>query len=130
MTKLTKDRLTSERNAKDFHDPLAANVKIFAGALVVLDSAGDAKPAETATGLKARGVAKECVDSGSGDTHVSSSAGTFRFVNDGSVSRADIEQDAFIVDDQTVAADNGGNTRSIAGTIKDVDNVGVWVQIG
>lgn len=130
MPALTKDKRTPSRSGQDFHDPLAAGVKVFAGALVVLDAAGNAKPGETAANLTARGVATECVGTDMGDTHVRSQSGVFRFNNDGSISRADIGNSAFIVDDQTVANDNGGNTRSVAGRIEDVESAGVWVQIG
>ncbi len=56
--------------------------------------------------------------------------GLFRFANDGSVARADIGGTAYVVDDQTVADNDGSSTRSVAGTIKDVDADGVWIKIG
>jgi len=107
-------------------------VLIHAGAIVVLDASGDAAPGSTATGLKARGVAKAPVDNtggAAGDKHVDTRKGVFRFANDGSVARADIEGTAYIVDDQTVANSDGTGTRSALGTIKHVDAVGVWVEI-
>ncbi len=137
MAALTSDRNTPERLGLDFVDPVAAGAKIFAGALVVLDAAGNAAPAATATGLTARGVAQEQVDNsggGAGDLTVRTRAGIFPFANDGSVSRADIGGTAWIVDDQTVANNDGdtgaGPTRSVAGTIVDVNADGVWVRIG
>jgi hypothetical protein len=47
------------------------------------------------------------------------------------ITRAEIGDDCYIVDDSTVAKTNpGGNTRSVAGKIVDVDAKGVWVRIG
>ncbi|SMF86270.1 hypothetical protein SAMN06265365_1873, partial [Tistlia consotensis] len=55
----------------------------------------------------------------------------FRFANAAAdpVDLADVNTDCFIVDDQTVAATNGTNTRSVAGKVRDVDQLGVWVEI-
>ena len=132
MPALTQDRGTPERLKKDFSDPVAAAVKIFAGGIVMLDAAGNATPGATALNLKPRGMAKEQVDNAggaAGDLNVSSAKGTYRFANDGSVTRADIDGTAYVVDDQTVADNNGGNTRSALGKIVDVDSAGVWVTI-
>ena len=43
------------------------------------------------------------------------------------ITAADIDASAYIVDDETVAKTDGGGTRSIAGTIKQVDAAGVWI---
>lgn len=129
---LTKDRNTKYRNGEDFSDPVAANEKIFAGALVVLNAAGNVAAGSTATGLKARGVAQDYADNtggADGEIHVPVRKGTFNFKNDGSVTQADIGGTAYIVDDETVANSDGGATRSIAGEIQDLDDDGVWVKI-
>jgi hypothetical protein len=57
--------------------------------------------------------------------------GVFRFKNSGAdpIDRSHIEGTAYIVDDETVAATNGTNTRSAAGKIVDLDAAGVWVEI-
>ncbi|KAK0329991.1 hypothetical protein LTR94_034588, partial [Friedmanniomyces endolithicus] len=57
--------------------------------------------------------------------------GQFRWANSAAadaITRAEIGDPAYIVDDQTVAKTNGGATRSVAGTIRDVDAQGVWVE--
>ncbi|SIQ30805.1 hypothetical protein [Marinobacterium stanieri] len=135
MTALTKERNTPTRLSKRFSDPVAASAVIFAGALVVLDASGNAAKGTTATGLTARGVAQATVDNSNGaaaDKTVETEAGTHRFVNDGTdtIDRTDIGGTAYIVDDQTVAATDGTGTRSAAGKIVDVDDLGVWVEIG
>lgn len=129
---LAKDRATPNRANHDRHDPMAAAVRIYAGAIVMLDAAGNAVPGKTATGLTPRGVAREQVDNSggiAGAESVPSVNGCHRFINDGSVTRADIGSTAYVVDDETVAKTDGTGTRSALGTIADVDATGVWVDI-
>jgi hypothetical protein len=135
MPALTKERNTPVRTGQRRSDPVAAATTIYAGALVVLNAAGNAVPGSTATGLKARGVAQATVDNsagGAGDLRVESERGVFRFGNSAGadeITRTHIGATAYIVDDQTVAATDGTATRSAAGTIIDVDDQGVWVEI-
>lgn len=129
---LTADRNTPSRLGDEHNDPVAAATKIYAGSIVCLDAAGNAVPGSVATTLKARGRAEEQVDNSAGAAGaltVQSRKGVFRFKNDGTVARVDIGSTAYIVDDETVADNNGTNTRSSAGTITDVDADGVWVKI-
>ena len=133
MAALTKDRKTQRREGVSNNDPVAATALIYYGSIVVLNATGYAAPGSTATGLKARGVAQEQVDNSAGangDKSINTEPGKHKFANDGSITLADIENTAYIVDDQTVADNDGGATRSVAGVIKGVDSDGVWVQIG
>lgn len=134
MTALTKERNTPERLNKRCNDPMAAAAVIFAGALVVLDASGNAKKGGAGTGLTARGVAMATVDNSAGAAgaeSIETEKGTWRFENDGTdtVDRTHIGGTAYIMDDQTVAATDGTGTRSAAGKIVDVDDLGVWVEI-
>ena len=135
MAALTKDRDTKRRDGAQFSDPVAASTKIYAGSLVCLNASGYAVPGSTATTLKARGVAQEQVDNSAGsagDLRVDTRRGIFKFGNSASadlIAIADIGNDCYIVDDQTVAKTNGSNTRSVAGKIRQVDSDGVWVEI-
>ena len=132
---LSADRQIKRREAVSFNDPVAANTKIYLGALVCTNSAGNAVPGSTSTTLKARGVATEQVDNSTGaagDKSVSTRTGCYPFKNSAAgdqITRADIGNDCYIVDDETVAKTSGSSTRSIAGKIKDVDSAGVWVNI-
>lgn len=131
---LTKDRDTPYREGVMIEDPVAAGATIYTGALAALDSSGYAVPGSTATGLTARGRAEEHVDNSggsNGDKKVVIRQGIFRYANDNSdtVDRTHIGATAYIVDDETVAANDGGGTRSAAGEIVDVDSDGVWVRI-
>ncbi|EKK5133725.1 TPA: hypothetical protein NII88_006806, partial [Pseudomonas aeruginosa] len=51
-----------------------------------------------------------------------------KWANDGSVTQAHLMKPAYIVDDQTVAATDGTETRSPAGRIIGVEPDGVWVE--
>ena len=130
---LTKDRNTPFRDGGVVRHPVAAAVKIFAGALVVLD-AGFAAPGSAATGLVAVGRAEHQVDNsagGDGDAFVDVRHGVFRFDNLEAdlVDRTHIGASCYVVDDATVAATHATNTRSVAGRVVDVDDDGVWVEI-
>lgn len=89
----------------------------------------------TATGLKAAGVAQGLADNSAGGNsaiNVSVRRGVFRFANSSAgdaIALADVGATCYAVDDQTVAKTDGTGTRSAAGTIRDVDADGVWVQI-
>ncbi len=134
MAALTKDRDTKEKAGVLFVAPVAAAKKIYAGALVALDASGNATPGATATTLKSAGRAEEFVDNSTGsagDKSVNIKKGVFHFANSAAgdlIARADIGNNCYIVDDQTVAKTDGTSTRSIAGKIVDVDTTGVWVK--
>ena len=132
MTALTKDRSTTERNGDFYVFNVKANVKIYAGSIVVLD-AGNAKPGVTAAGLVAVGRAEETVDNtggANGAKTVKVKRGVYRFENAAAdlVAATNIGSPCYVVDDQTVAATHAGNTRSAAGIVRDVDDAGVWVE--
>ena len=134
MAALTAGRSTPLREVQAVEShPVAAGVKIFAGALVCLNAAGFATPGVTATTVKALGRAEATIDNttgANGDLNIRIRRGVFRFANSAAgdlIARADVLGTAYIVDDQTVAKTNGGGTRSVAGTIRDVDAQGVWV---
>jgi hypothetical protein len=132
---LNEDRNTRRRTGDQVDDPVAGGETVYAGALVVLDSNGYAAAGRTATGLSARGMAEAFVDNSGGadgDRNVALRRGVFRWGNDGTdtIDRTQIGADAYIVDDETVAANDGSGTRSVAGKIIDVDDDGVWVETG
>ena len=136
MVAATADRNTVERAGDVFVDPVKANTKIYAGTIACLDAAGNAQPGATAVGLVARGRAEEQVDNvggAAGDKTVEIRPGVYPFANSAAgdaITRAEIGDDCYIVDDQTVAKTDGGATRSKAGKIVDVDARGVWVRVG
>jgi hypothetical protein len=131
---LIKDRNTLRREDDVYEYPLAANAKIYAGAIVAL-AAGWAQPGATAVGLVAAGRADEQADNtgrANGARTVRVRRGVFKFKNSPTdpMTAADIGKQCFIQDDETVARTNGTNTRSAAGVIRDVELTGVRVAIG
>jgi hypothetical protein len=137
MTALAAGRAILSRDGKRFSDPVKEAAVIFRGALVVLDAAGDAMPGDTvANGAAvARGVAMEAADNtdgADGAISVPVMRGCFRFANSAAgdlITRAHIGDVCYVVDDQTVALTHNSNARIAAGTIRDVDAAGVWVEI-
>jgi len=133
---LAADRLIKRRDGSCLSDPVAATTKIYTGALVCLNSAGNAVPGSATNTLKARGVCIERADNSAGaagDISVDSRPGVYNFKNSSAgdlITRAEIGIDCYIVDDQTVAKTSGSSTRSIAGKVVDVNADGVWVRIG
>ena len=135
MAALTADRNTARRDGGRFSYPVAASVTCYAGGIAVLDAAGNVKPGVTATGLVIVGVFVETVTSGATAGAVSAAVepGIYRFANSAStdlITRAEIGDDCYLVDDQTVAKTTMGTNRSIAGKVLDVDASGVWVRLG
>jgi len=130
---LTKDRNTPARDGSVLSLPVAAAKKLFAGAMVARDANGYATPGATALNIRGVGRAEALADNSggaNGDINVSVRKGVFRFANDGTdaVDRSHIGSDCYIVDDETVASNDGTGTRSVAGKVFDVDSDGVWVQ--
>ena len=131
---LSGDRNTPRKEGDIRQFDVAAATKIYAGALVCLNAAGDAVPGSTATTLTAVGRADQHVDNSggaAGDLTVDVRRGVFRFGNSAGadeIGAEDIGSTAYVVDDETVALTDGTSTRSVAGTIYDVDAQGVWVE--
>lgn len=134
MAALVADRNTPRTEGRIEAHPVKAATKLFAGGLGCLDANGWLVPGATATTLKAVGRIEARADNAAGangDINGNVRRGTFRWGNSAAgdaITRADIGTSAYIVDDQTVAKTNGGATRSVAGTIRNVDAQGVWVE--
>lgn len=135
MAALTAARNTPERDSRVIGYPVKAAVKALQGGIAVLNG-GYAAPATTAVGLVAVGRFEETADNlagANGDLSVQVRRGTFRYGNSAAgdlIAQADVGNDCYLVDDQTVAKTSATSTRSIAGKIIAVDASGVWVKIG
>lgn len=134
MPALTQDRNTLRRDGAQMEPPLAANARIFGGALVAINAAGYAVAGITALGLVGAGAALLRADNtggAAGAIRVCLSKQPHQFGNSvaaDAITLADLGKDCFIVDDQTVAKTDGAGTRSRAGRVFDVDADGVWVD--
>ncbi|SJN11628.1 Phage protein [Halomonas citrativorans] len=135
MTALTQNRNTPHRINHRRSYGLTAGAVVYAGGIVALAASGFASAGSTATGLTAVGVATHYQDNTTGDNgdqRIDVKVGCFAFTNSAEadeVTAADVGKPCYLVDDQTVAKTDGEATRSIAGIIDGVDDVGVWVLI-
>lgn len=137
MAALTADRNTPRREGRRYAHPVAAAMKVYAGSIVVLNAAGDARPGYVALNLIVAGLAQAQVDNSAGaagDKTIEVESGIFGVASDGTLNRTHIGKTVYLVDDQTVAATDGTGTRSAAGTLKDLEGSGAtataWVQLG
>lgn len=133
MVALTKDRNTKSRLGDARAEPMAATVKVFAGGILMRNAAGFVTKGATATGAVGIGIATDTVDNpgAAGAATVICVAGIFAFANSAAgdaIAQADVGKVCFIVDDQTVAKTNGGNTRSPAGIVDGIEAGRVWVR--
>lgn len=132
---LTQERETPAREGRTRSAPMAAGKKVYNGGIAALDASGNATPGATATTLKRPGRACDTVDNTggiAGAQTVEIEHGIFPWNNSAStdaITRADIGNDCYIVDDETVAKTSGTSTRSVAGKVFDVDAYGVWVDM-
>lgn len=118
--------------------PLAAGVVLFVHAIVSVDTAGNARPGRTSTTDKVVGFNKNYVSNAGGIAGAKETAGVERGIIECENSEADpvtvasIGRDVYLVDDQTVAATNGTNTRVRAGTFWgfDEDSGKPLVEVG
>lgn len=139
MAALTKERSTKRMGLLPIPEVLPFGMKAatigYQGGIAVND-AGVAAPGRTATTLIALGVFKKTYNNSGGAANAITAeieCGTFLFGNSSAgdlIAAADVGNDCFIVDDQTVAKTNGGSTRSRAGKIARVTSEGVYVTIG
>lgn len=133
MTATTEGRNTKRRDGVQYSYPAAAS-KVLAGTIVVLNAAGYAEGATTAAGKTAVGVAEDTVDNSAGsagDLNVPVRRGVFAFANSAStdeIKLTDVGSTCYLVDNQTVAKTDGSASRSAAGTVRDVNDDGVWVE--
>lgn len=123
--------------------PVAADVRIFKGALVCLDASGNAIPGDTiANGaVIAIGKASHEADNrtgseaggSAGDIDVEVEFGVFEWENSGAgeeITAADIGTVVYVVDDQTVGETDAGATLIAAGVCTEVRNGKPWVWMG
>lgn len=129
---LAADRNTEMKDGELLSLPMAA-VKVYAGALVAVNSSGYLTKGQAATGMTYLGRAEEQVDNSAGnagDKSIKVRRGkAFKWKNSGTsaITQADLGKVCYIEDDQTVSKTDQAGTLSAAGTIVGVETDGVWV---
>ncbi|NRA85785.1 MAG: hypothetical protein HRU28_00025 [Rhizobiales bacterium] len=128
---LTRNKPAQTRSGNVYVRPVKAGVIIYTGALVALEN-GFAIPAKTALNLIADGRSDTLVNNSTGangDKMVPVERNNVFGFEPSGVTAADIGKMSYMVDDETVAADDGAGTRSPAGKIIDFSDDLVWVQL-
>ncbi|VVE14862.1 hypothetical protein PAN31117_04668 [Pandoraea anapnoica] len=134
MTAIAEDRNTPYMDGQIVPVPVKAATVIHAGLIVCADATGYAIEGKTADDLTYLGCAEQFIDNSKGadgDMFVLvRRLKAFQWANDSAdpVLQAGLGKPCFIVDNQTVAATDGGATRSQAGIVVEIDADGVWVQ--
>lgn len=127
---LSKDRNTLHRTIGLLNRyPVAAATKIYAGAQVCVNAAGELVPGANAAGLRAVGRAAEQVDNtgAAGALSCDVQEGVFKWANSATkaIEAGDVGRYAYVEDDQTVADET---TKGIvAGIVLEVETDGIWV---
>ncbi|WP_137972405.1 hypothetical protein [Pseudomonas sp. F(2018)] len=135
MTATTHNRNTPSVSGHRRGYPVAAAALCLAGTIAVIDADGLVQPGVTGLDLVAVGIFEAQVDNSAGAAGEQTAEvlrGFARLENSAGadeITAADIGKACFIVDNQTVAKTDGTGTRSIAGIVDAVDDVGVWVLI-
>lgn len=134
MTALSADRNTPRQEGDLRSGGLAAGVLVYAGAIVMRNASGYLTKGQAATGLIGVGRAEErkTGGAGAGDETLRYRPGIYRFANSSSgdaITAAETGDVCYVVDDQTVAKTSNSGTRSPAGFVREVDSLGVWVEL-
>ncbi len=152
MSALTAQRRIEGNLANDFtlnfDFPIAGNVILYKGGYGALNANGFLVPASSTPGLRAAGIIAPGTNHSTYDTTASGpqgqladgaingrvQAGVFPFIISGTdpVTQADVLNDVFLVDDQTISRSDGGAGASIAGQLIRIDTspARAWVAIG
>lgn len=131
----TGERNTQFRAGMIFAHALATATVINKGAMVVLNAGGYAKAGLTDASVVSVGIAQETVDNtdgADGERSVEAKTGTHLLANataGDAITRVDVGNDCYILDDETVAKTDGGATRSVAGRVRAVEGSNVWVTL-
>lgn len=115
--------------------PMRAAAKVFKGGMVATDVAGLAMAAGlgAAGSVRVRGIAQATFDNSSGAASAIKcevQTGVWAIPNHGTdtITQADVGNDCFVADDQTVARTSAGGTRIVAGRVEAIDGNYVRVQ--
>lgn len=132
MAALTQDRITDKRVPGLMAYPVAATTKIYAGAMVCVNSVGLAVPAADAAGNKVVGVAKRTVDNSTGAAGamwVEVDCPIVARFNATSITQAMVGTVMHVVDDNTVDDAVGANTIKAGVLVEFISATDGWIYI-
>lgn len=134
MSALTQDKKTEYTEGVEITLPVYQATTIYAGALVAVNASGYAIPASDTSGLFFMGVAREYVDNSSGSsgdkTVTVRRRGLFKMTLGHSISVANIGDNVFVVDDQTVDVAANVTNAIFCGNITGyISSASAWIDI-
>jgi hypothetical protein len=134
MAALTEDRNTMRKDGKVIPLPVVANDCIFGGSLTAVNAAGYLNPGSDTAGLIFAGVADDRADNtggAAGDINCNVRRHGLYLFAIAAATVANIGDDAYLVDDQTVGLAATTTNDIKCGTIWGVESAtSVWVDIG
>lgn len=134
MTALTEDRLLQKSDGVELDFPVAATEKIFGGALACVNAAGFALEGSDTAGLIFQGVCMNQVDNSSGANGALSVVlrrrGLVLVIMGTAITQANVGDNVFLVDDQTVDLTANVTNKILCGIIaKYVSTTLAWIDI-
>lgn len=129
------ERATQTRLGELINPPVAAATKIEMGKLVCASATGYAVEGSESATLTALGRCEATADNtngADGALRVQVRRGVFKFDNSGTdaVDQSCLGKTVYIEDSQTVSKTDNEGARSAAGLCIELDDDGVWVEIG
>ena len=134
MTALTQDRNTQRRDGVLNAVKVEENTKIYGGSLVAVNAAGYLVPGADTAGLIFSGVSDQRADNTGGDdgdiSCVVRRRGEFRFACASALTQANVGDNVFLADDQTVDLAAQTTNDIFCGVITEVESANVcWIDI-
>lgn len=134
MTALTNDKKVDRMDGVDVPFPVKALKTIYAGALVATDATGYLLPGADTAGLIFQGLATQYKDNSAGDsgdeTVIVRRRGLVKMTLDTAITQANVGDNVFLVDDQTVDVAANTDNDIFCGVIAGyIDSTHAWVDI-
>lgn len=134
MTALAEDKAIERRDGEILEFPVAASQKIYGGALVAVNAGGYALPGADTAGMIFQGIAQEQKDNSSGangDLNVEvQRKGVFKMLLGTAISQANVGDNVFLVDDQTIDVVGNVSNAIFCGIIAGyIDSTHAYVDI-
>ncbi|PWY53671.1 hypothetical protein DK459_00690 [Achromobacter sp. RW408] len=129
---MANDRNTPRRDGLGLRLPVAAGVRLYAGRMVGVNADGNAVPGGSPAAVAIVGIAQEQIDNRDGTAGAQSidvRRGTFQLKPAAAgITLAAYGKRVKATDDESVALVGEDAAAIVAGTVRDVDADGVWVE--
>jgi hypothetical protein len=120
VANLTTDRKSIRKDGTLFTHPVAASTVIYAGALTAVNASGYAVPAADSSTHSFAGKADSRADNSTGSNGAATvdghRSGVFEF-NSSGMTQADLNQDAYVVDDNTAGRGVAAQPANVTGVV-------------